>query len=153
MLKILALLCIIPSGALFVKYLLEYKRDTVSMLEEFVNFFLFLEEGIRSRLAPTRDLIEEYKCCDELKTILRQPEKLSSSRVSCMIYPTDLKTIVSILESDGRIGYTRLADMAQSVGEGLASALASEKEKLSGEEKIYPLIATAIAAGLFILVI
>ena len=60
---------------------------------------------------------------------------------------------MSIVESDGRIGYTRLADMAQSVGEGLASALASEKEKLSGEEKIYPLIATAIAAGLFILVI
>jgi hypothetical protein len=153
LLKILALACIIPSGALFVKYLLGYKRACVGMLEELVNFFLFLEEGIRSRLAPTSDLIEEYNCSDELKVILRHPGKIGSSRVSCIIYPTDLKTIVSVLESGGEMGYTRLADMAQSAREGLESALASEKEKLSREEKIYPLIASAIAAGLFILVI
>ena len=118
-----------------------------------MNFFLYLEEGIRSRLAPTSDLIEEYNCSDELKAILRHPGKIGSSRVSCIIYPTDLKTIVSVLESGGEMGYTRLADMAQSAREGLESALASEKEKLSREEKIYPLIASAIAAGLFILVI
>ena len=151
--RIIALFLILPVGFLFVKSYLSYKRETLDMIEQLVGFFAFLEQGIRSRLAPIPDLVKEYECDQRLKILLSFPEKMNSSRVSCIIPQDKMKTIVSILTDSGEIGFSRLADKAGSECESLSALLKTEREAFSKEERIYPLLALAACAGIFILLI
>ena len=128
-------------------------RDALSALEELTAFLQILEERIISEVKPISDIVEGADISSELKALLSSLDKMRSHSLTKFLSDTQINDLISIFEDHGKTGYIRSAEKICSVKEMLLSVLASEKDKLEKEEKIYTVIAVASAAALFILLI
>lgn len=152
MLKFVGLLLMLPLGAAVLNQWKTGQRDRLTLRDELIAFLGFLEKRVRGELMPLTDAINEYKGSERLKKLIASISKSSLDRAECLISVQDVEILTEILCDSSDIGYSRQAEKIANAQKRLLNLQKAERERVEKEEKAYPVIAIAIAAGLFILV-